>query len=473
MATFTLVAGSILPWVLGAAVVLAFSRRTEVERPGELAWIAGAGYLIGAFAVTLWMRLMSVVHIDFGFASIGVPLLAIATGLWAWALRRSRGAVASALRASLDVLPGRGLTGWRRVAWFALLAWIALRFALLLSEIAWRPLYPWDAWTQWATKTRVFFELKRIVPFAYADQWFASDGRVYFDASPNYPLTVPLLQVWSSIAYGQFDDSLMNLPWWQIGIALACIVYGTLRRVGYAPLPALTGTWIVASLPLENVHVALAGYADLPMAAYYAAAALAAVRALQSRGIGDAIVAVILIAACPTIKTPGIVWALTLLPAIVFTLAGRYGLRIVVAGFVLALVTFGVLAQSAPVILGYRLHLDFAPDWTALGQSFFLLDNWHLLWYGVIAVAVLGRRQLLAPNIAPLTIVLVAGSLFLLLVFGFTNARAWVADQTTINRAVLHLAPLAALWALVVFHAWSKAAKAAGVPTEPVTAAAS
>lgn len=473
MPIFAFLAGSLLPWVLGTAVVLAVSRRAEVERPGELAWIAGVGYLIGAFLVTLWMRLMSAIHIDFGFALIGVPLLAVATGLWAWTLRRSRGAIAAALRASFDVLRGRGLTRWRRWAWFALLAWIALRFALLLSEIAWRPLYPWDAWTQWATKARVFFELKHIVPFAYPAQWFASDGHVYFDASPNYPLTVPLLQVWTSIAYGQFDDSLMNLPWWQIAIALAFIVYGTLRRVSYAPLPALAGTWIVTSLPLENVHVALAGYADLPMAAYYAAAALAALRAIQSRGIGDAVVAAILIAACPTIKTPGIVWALTLLPAIVFTLGGRYGLRIVVAGFVFALVTFGVLAQSEPVILGYRLHLDFAPDWTALGQSFFLLDNWHLLWYGVIAVAVLGRRQLLAPGIAPLTIVLVAGSLFLLLVFGFTNARAWVADQTTINRAVLHLAPLAALWALVVFHAWSKASKAAGVPAEPVTAAAS
>ena len=165
-------------------------------------------------------------------------------------------------------------------------------------------------------------------------------------------------------------------------------------------------------------------------------------------------------------------WALTLLPAVVYTMAGKYGLRIVLAGFVVVLVVLGVLAQSEPVILGYRLHLDFAPDWTALGQSFFLLDNWHLLWYGVITVLVLGRRQLLAPGIAPLTLVVVAGALFLLLVFGFTNARGWVADQTTINRAVLHLAPLAALWALMVFGAWSRASGAATAGTAPTAAQA-
>jgi hypothetical protein len=472
MAVIALVAGSILPWFVGTAIVLAMTRRAEIEAPGEVAWRVGTGYLVGVFAITLWMRSLSVMHVDFGVVSIGGPLFAIALALWIWKVRSSRAAIVAAARSAIDVLTARSLTGWHRWAWFGLMLWIAVRFALLLAEIVWRPLYPWDAWTQWATKTRVFFELKHLVPFGFADQWFASGGQMYFDASPTYPLTVPLLQVWTNIAYGQFDDSLMNLPWWQIAIALACVAYGALRRSGYGPLAALAGTWIVTSLPLENVHVALAGYADLPMATFYAAATIATVRALDTRSAGDAALALILLIACPTVKTPGIVWALTLLPAVVYTMAGKYGLRIVLAGFVVVLVVLGVLAQSEPVILGYRLHLDFAPDWTALGQSFFLLDNWHLLWYGVITVLVLGRRQLLAPGIAPLTLVVVAGALFLLLVFGFTNARGWVADQTTINRAVLHLAPLAALWALMVFGAWSRASGAATAGTAPTAAQA-
>ena len=43
------------------------------------------------------------------------------------------------------------------------------------------------------------------------------NGAVYFDASPEYPPTMPLLQVWSCIALGRWDDALMNWPWWQIG----------------------------------------------------------------------------------------------------------------------------------------------------------------------------------------------------------------------------------------------------------------
>jgi hypothetical protein len=48
-----------------------------------------------------------------------------------------------------------------------------------------------------------------------------------------------------------------------------------------------------------------------------------------------------------------------------------------------------------------------------------------------------------------------AGALFLAVVFAFTNAREWVETQTTINRAVLHLAPLSAVWMLVAFRAWA------------------
>ena len=120
----------------------------------------------------------------------------------------------------------------------------------------------------------------------------------------------------------------------------------------------------------------------------------------------------------------------------------RRGPRIVGAGYAIAAAGLLVLAQTNPVIMGYRLHLDFAPDWEALANSFLLYDNWHLLWYGAVAVALLGRRQLLAPQVAPLTVVVAGGVMFLAFVLMFTNARDWVSDQTTVNRASLHLAPL-------------------------------
>ena len=102
-----------------------------------------------------------------------------------------------------------------------------------------------------------------------------------------------------------------------------------------------------------------------------------------------------------------------------------------------------------------------------------MLGNWNLLWYGVIAAAILAGPRLASASIAPFTMIVVAGVLFLAIVFTFTNAREWVETQTTINRAVLHLAPLAAVWMLVAFRAWATRNKAidAAVPATAVPAA--
>ena len=112
------------------------------------------------------------------------------------------------------------------------LAWIALRFVVLLLDVIWTPLYPWDAWIQWATKARVWYGLGHLVPFGRSGAWFAANGAMWLDASPDYPATVPLWQVWSSIALGRWDDALMNVPWWLVAVALALTVYGALREDG-------------------------------------------------------------------------------------------------------------------------------------------------------------------------------------------------------------------------------------------------
>ena len=169
----------------------------------------------------------------------------------------------------------------------------------------------------------------------------------------------------------------------------------------------------------------------------------------------NALLALLLAIACPFIKTPGVVWPWTLLPAVVVALVPRHGIAVVATGFALGIAGLAILAQSSPLILSYRLHPDFAPAWGALLESFFMLGNWNLLWYGVIAATILAGPRLASAPLAPFAMIIVAGVSFLFVVFGFTNAREWVETQTTINRAVLHLAPLAAVWMLVAFRAWA------------------
>jgi hypothetical protein len=261
------------------------------------------------------MRALSYLDVRFGAVSIAVPLLAL-TALSALAALRRRPAVrVTAMARTFVAAPP--LSRAARIGWWMLVAWLAVRALTLGIEIGLRPLFPWDAWIQWATKARVWYELGYLAPFARAEAWFAANGGVFFDASPEYPPTIPLLQVWSCIALGRWDDALMNWPWLAIAVALVLAVYGGMRRMGHAPGAAIVAAAFVATLPLLDVHVALAGYADMPLAAYYSVAVLAMLAWTHGRTRSDLTLAIAFALACTQIKQPGVVWAATVLPAIV------------------------------------------------------------------------------------------------------------------------------------------------------------
>jgi hypothetical protein len=455
MPLVTLFLGLLLPWLAGVTLLLALHRKRSLAAPGELAWTLGAGYMVGIFALTLWMRGLSQAGIAFGALPVALPLLAI-VGLIGYFSRLDVKALRAALGdAGRALLTPAGLNRGERWAWRALLLWIAVRFVVLAVDVAWQPLFPWNAWTQWATKARVWYELGRIVPFGDTQAWFAAGGAIYFDAAPDVPPTLPLLQVWASLALGRWDDSLMNWPWWQIAVALALSVYGALRTLTMPPLAALVVAFLVASLPLANVHVAFAGYADLPLAACYAGAVLALLRWAATRAPEDAATVVVLALGCTQIAAPGPAWAATLLPAAIVVLLPRHGIKLAVALIGALLFSLLVLELTSPALFGQRLHLVYDPSWAVLGQGYFLLGSWNLLSYGVLAVALLASRDLLSPRLAPLTAIVCAGGTVLFTLLAFSNARTLLAAEASAGRATLQFAPVLVVFAALAFRSFA------------------
>ena len=439
--------GLALPWLLGIALLLALDwprPSADAGDGGRTAGVAalrlGYGYFIGTLALTLWMRALSIASVGFGRISIGAPLLIAVAALFVWTARRNR-ISAAAVRNATAVLVRPPLPRWQRWAWMLLLAWLGLRFASIAAEVVWRPLYPWDAWVQWATKARVWYELGHIVPFVRADVWLADVSGAYFDASPNQPSTVPLLQVWSCVALGRWDDSAMNWPWLLMLFALTLAVYGALRSAGLSLLGALMGAYLVASLPLLDTHAALAGYADLMLVGIYTLAAFALHRWVLRRDARDAALALVLALACPLVEISGMVWVLTLVPGVVVALFPLRGPKVVASGFGAAALVLLVLARFEPALLGYTLHLDYQPPWRSLVEAYLFFDNWHLLWYAAIVLAIVGARRLVRPPLAPLAMIVASGLAVLFIAFAFPGATS-VVEFGTASRATLQLAPL-------------------------------
>lgn len=430
-----------LPWILGVVWL-----RVRWLKADGIAWPAllGYGYLVGALATTLVMRLLDLMGIRLGFFPVALVLiLLIALGLWG-----GRSLPWRELRIGSD---WRDLPGWRKTLFAALLGVVAFRLAGLCLEIIWQPLFAWDAWARWATKARVWYELGQLAPFVHANEWLTKAvAGAYTDSGPGYPPVIPLLQTWSSYGLGRWDDALMNLPWLQCVIALCLAFYGQARLWQLPPLFALTFTYFLLSLPILDTHVALAGYADLFMGAAYGLAAMAFFHWSRTRDRWQGAMALLFGLGCILIKQPGVAWALTFIPALMVALLPRTGLRAVAVLAGAGVVTLFVLEGRSFVFLGNSLNLNFKADWDPFLQNLLLLDNWHLLWYLVIGALALSFQKLFTPLFRSMTVLMLAAFSFLAIVFFFTQAQAFAEDYTTINRAILHMAPMLLFYIMTI-----------------------
>ncbi len=78
------------------------------------------------------------------------------------------------------------------------------------------------------------------------------------------------------------------------------------------------------------------------------------------------------------------------------------------------------------------------------------MGNWNLFFWLVPAIAIAAWRRLFEGPLASITTMVAYGIYFLAIVFYFSIAGEWVSDFTTVNRAVFHMVPLTAFWALAL-----------------------
>jgi hypothetical protein len=364
------------------------------------------------------------------------------------------------------------LSVWQRILFGAILLWLVLRIAGLALEVWWEPLFPWDAWTTWALRARVWSELRELVPFIAPSDWLADEsGRAQTIAAWRYPTTVSLIATWSVLAFGQWNETAANLPWVACALALVLGFYGQARLWG-APAPtAIVFTWLLLSLPLLNSHVALAGYADLWLAAMLGFAFMSFLQWSRDGDRRQGLLAVLFLAGSVSIKVEGLVWALLFLPALLATkVRGRWLIATAASIGILLLVVrmsggfdfeipFLGLARLGPdrIELPYlgQFNLDAPQSWEPMLRHLFLYGNWHLLSYFLAIAIVLSLFRITlsrseAWQRVGLTWVLTCLFAFYAL-FAWTDASAWASDSTSINRVFLHFVPGLIFWLMTVW----------------------
>jgi hypothetical protein len=291
-----------LPVLLGGLWLSPF---VPAQSAGRTALVWGNGTLIGLLLIPQLMLGLDALDIPLTFtstASLVGALIALAL-----VVRLFKGKHAQFSHSS--VLYYSALPASHKALFNFLLLLIFLRVATLGLEVLWRPLFPWDATMHWATKSRVWYEYHSMVPFVMNWEWLELGGKgVFTDAHADYPATVPLLQVWMSLTLGQWNPSLMNLPWLLCLIALGTAFYGQLRVSGVGPLIAMAFSYLLLSMPLLNIHVALAGYADLFLGAAYCAGLMAWHAWAKTKQQWQAVLALFFAISCALISVGGDVY---------------------------------------------------------------------------------------------------------------------------------------------------------------------
>jgi hypothetical protein len=446
-----------LAWVLPiAAGVAAYLALCPQRGAGWRVAALGQGIVFGLLLAAAATALFARADTQHALAHV-VPwlaLFALCAGTLAWKrIRRSpRPAAAGEAEIAnkwISILCGLALASltWR--------GWLALR------EILLRPTFPWDAWDAWAVKSKTWFLLGHYAPFVSVQDWLARPTADLFTGPAwSYPATLGWMQVWFASAAGDWIEPAVNLPWFALWVGLLLGHYGQWRALGLSRVRALVFVYILGSLPLIAVHVALAGYADLWIATIFGFGVLAWLRWIERRERSQLALAAICVLSLPLIKLEGAVWLLLFVGVAGFgLLSRRFRRRVVATIAAVAIVAglFGVLALPLPglgwVHIGATTidipvigKLAIAWHGAAFGGvlvALFAQPNWHLLWW-LLPLIVVWRWQELREHesLRRLGALLLLGLGFLLFLFVFTDAARWAESFTAVNRLILHIVPI-------------------------------
>lgn len=473
---------------------------------GTLAGLLGQA-LLGLALWRMVRRALSIGALHPGVTwGLGYLLGAALVSAGFWALQHDNALAATLLRGSSAVvglaLLGAGLRAGRfqvsnlpglkpliplNAVQVGLLALIGIHVALVLGENLTRPVFPWDAWTTWIYRAKVWFFAGNSEALIAADQWLQDPSRFTMPAA-HYPGFVSRVALYAALNGGDWSDITVNLPWGALLLALLGLFFGTLREAGASRTPALVFTAILASLPLVNIHFALAGYADAWM--------------LASAGLGMAwllvwnrdkrpaalIVAVLLIGMGLFIKREGAVWAAVGVALLSCSLLHQRRLLWPVLGVGSALVVLAYASGLHAIDLGALGVWGVRDDSLRAGilgsvplaptdiaavyaESLFEQANWHLL---PLLTLVALPLSLLVPARERTALWVFTALLWLIhwVIFALSIQSQFAVLGTAHNRLLLHMAPASVMLVyLAVQPLLAKASLAAATPRRDPTGA--
>lgn len=422
----------LLPWAVGCFIV-----RIVSPSLGRMMTIGG-GYLIGQAVVMLAM------YVDLRWTGGAHPrfilaILVVACVVLFVRLQRSGRHSLSMPKLSTDATSFRPSRTGISLSSAVIALLLAVKLAVMFAAVAFVPIRGDDAVTVWLYRAKVMTSLEAM-PLDPDDPYYLG-GFI-----PSYPVPLSLMAAWIPMVTGGWDETLAVAAWPLLYLSLFLVLAGGLRGwLGAAG--ALVAAYVAASLPLLSIHVIRPGYADLPLAAFLAAAVILLLTWRETRAPGAFAIGLLFAVSAACLKREGPPLAGTIV--LVFLATGMNAWRSASAG------ARRVLSAAIIAALGICLLVsDFGEPvaslsplgWqtgvlAALGRHVFAFGSFLVLGW-LVAAGLLGtavwtgsRHRVAVLLLGTALIGFVAG------VFVLTPQGRFALNDQTPSRLMLQIAP--------------------------------
>ncbi|MFH1753511.1 MAG: glycosyltransferase family 39 protein [Candidatus Omnitrophota bacterium] len=180
-----------------------------------------------------------------------------------------------------SIKPARGIPAGLTLFEKLLLAGIAFQLALIFFRAFLKPLESFDSIAMYAMKSKIIF-LSGMIP---RDFFTSITQRL---PNPDYPLLLPLVEVWVYTFLGKISDLLVKAVFPSYLLSFLIIFYSLLKRV-VSRKGALLFTFILATIP-QFINFATVGYADIILAYYYSIGAIYLYLWIKERRTADLVI---------------------------------------------------------------------------------------------------------------------------------------------------------------------------------------
>lgn len=257
----------IMPWLLGYYILKIIGLNKDIN---EKLISIGYGYFVGYIVVYFLLKIWAYSGIELDNIKLisSVAILIASVIIYDLILHRNEIDNVWKLR-NLRITPKVNRT--EKVIIIILIFWGGVRLTSLFFELIVQPLYPWDAYTAWLPKARYWHFQEQFTQIISFSEWrdLGKSKLGYIHSSSLEHDFIPLVVVWASTAIGNWDEAIILLPWL---LAFIAYMFGFIGQLFVADVNIkliLFSVILLLSIPIINVHIALAGYADLWLSCLY------------------------------------------------------------------------------------------------------------------------------------------------------------------------------------------------------------